>query len=245
MDIDAVERLTKGLYTQKQRKGKASSKSSKWVKVGASDPVAPAAADVAPEVRPRAKVAPTASINVAKGGSLLPEPVDLPIGDHTSNPSTDKKKKEKERSPSNCPPQEGESPGGGGTEDPGGSSSRDWLHSGKDRRSRVLHEGEDSESCESPRHTLKRGAHLNRTEGHSGTRGEEKKKGRGEGRQAGGSRGEVSFEGSSPGHGEVQGLLRNERSEHRLWPKGIHHGLRTLRRQGGPEIFQARPELFG
>ncbi|EHA8586347.1 hypothetical protein COCNU_scaffold000192G000050 [Cocos nucifera] len=99
MNTDAVERLTKGLYIQKKRKGKAPSESSKWVKVGGSNPMAPISIDVAPEVRPRAEVALTASIDIIEGGSLPLEPVGLSVGDHTSDPSIDKeKKKGKKRS---------------------------------------------------------------------------------------------------------------------------------------------------
>ncbi|EHA8587653.1 hypothetical protein COCNU_scaffold002876G000010 [Cocos nucifera] len=92
METDAVERLTKGLYAQKKRKGKASSEGSKWVKVSASDPMAPVAADVTSEVYPRPEVALATSIDVVKGGSLPPEPVGLPVGYNASNPSANKEK---------------------------------------------------------------------------------------------------------------------------------------------------------
>ncbi|KAG1327775.1 hypothetical protein COCNU_01G017090 [Cocos nucifera] len=48
MDIDAVERLARGLYAQKKRKGKAPSEGSKWARVRISDPTALAIIDIAP-----------------------------------------------------------------------------------------------------------------------------------------------------------------------------------------------------
>ena len=62
------------------------------MKVGASNPTAPTIVDVTPEVRLRAEVASTASIDVIEGGSLPSESVDLSIGDHASDPSVDKER---------------------------------------------------------------------------------------------------------------------------------------------------------
>ncbi|EHA8587141.1 hypothetical protein COCNU_scaffold001466G000050 [Cocos nucifera] len=63
------------------------------MKVGTSNPVASIAADVTPEVRPRAEVALATSIDVAEGGSLPLEPICLPTWDHASDPSAYKEKK--------------------------------------------------------------------------------------------------------------------------------------------------------
>ncbi|EHA8589298.1 hypothetical protein COCNU_scaffold008927G000010 [Cocos nucifera] len=43
--------------------------------------------------------------------------------------------------------------------------------------------------------------------------------------------GEKTVESSSPSHGGVQDLLRNERPEHRLQPEGVHQWLSALRRR--------------
>ncbi|KAG1334167.1 hypothetical protein COCNU_03G002860 [Cocos nucifera] len=88
MDTDAVERLTKGLYIQKKRKGKAPSESSKWVKVRASNPTAPTAL----EVRPRDEVILTTRIIVVEGESLPPEPANLSSRDRASDPPANKEK---------------------------------------------------------------------------------------------------------------------------------------------------------
>ncbi|EHA8589058.1 hypothetical protein COCNU_scaffold007842G000010 [Cocos nucifera] len=49
MDTDVTKRLVKGLYAQKKRKRKAPGEGLKWVKVSASNPMAPTTANVAPE----------------------------------------------------------------------------------------------------------------------------------------------------------------------------------------------------
>lgn len=86
------ERLAKGLFAQKKRKGKASGESSKRAKVGTPDPVASAATDAAPEVRPGDEAVPTARVIVAEGESPPPEPASLPSGDRASDLSADKEK---------------------------------------------------------------------------------------------------------------------------------------------------------
>ncbi|EHA8586322.1 hypothetical protein COCNU_scaffold000185G000010 [Cocos nucifera] len=93
MDIDAIERLAKGQYAQKKRKGKAPGEGSKQVKVGASDPAAPAAANVTPEVHPGNEVVPTTYVDIVEGESLPSEPANLPTKDCAPDPSIDKAKK--------------------------------------------------------------------------------------------------------------------------------------------------------
>ncbi|EHA8586216.1 hypothetical protein COCNU_scaffold000105G000010 [Cocos nucifera] len=92
MDTDAIERLARGLYAQKKRKGKTPGEGSKWVKVGASDLAAPATVDVAPEVRPENEGIPTTHSDIIEGESLPPEPANLPTGDCAPNPSADEGK---------------------------------------------------------------------------------------------------------------------------------------------------------
>ncbi|EHA8587480.1 hypothetical protein COCNU_scaffold002353G000010 [Cocos nucifera] len=86
MDTYAIKKLTKGIYTQKKRKGKASSESSKWAKVGISDSTAPAAIYVALEVHPRDEVIPTAHADIIEGEPLPPESVNLPSRDCVPDP---------------------------------------------------------------------------------------------------------------------------------------------------------------
>ncbi|EHA8586388.1 hypothetical protein COCNU_scaffold000304G000020 [Cocos nucifera] len=92
MDIDAIEKLAKGLYAQKKRKEKASGEGSKQVKVGASDPASPAATIVALEVYSEKEVVPTTYADVVEGESLLPEPMNLPTRDCVPNPSANEGK---------------------------------------------------------------------------------------------------------------------------------------------------------
>ena len=92
MDTNIMERLAKGLYAQKKRKGKALGEGSKWVKVGASDPAAPAVANVAPEVCPKKEVISTIYTDIVEGESLPPKPANLPTKDCPPNPSTDERK---------------------------------------------------------------------------------------------------------------------------------------------------------
>ncbi|KAG1360695.1 hypothetical protein COCNU_09G001580 [Cocos nucifera] len=100
MDADTIERLTKGLDTQKKRNEKISSESSKRVKVSASAPVAPATTDAILEVRSRDEVIPTISItcvDAAEGGSLPFESENLKFGDHAPEPFANKEKEKKKK----------------------------------------------------------------------------------------------------------------------------------------------------
>ncbi|KAG1365046.1 hypothetical protein COCNU_12G000460 [Cocos nucifera] len=80
MDTYAIEKLTKGLYTQKKRKEKASDESSKWVKVSIFDSVAPTIVGIAPEVHPGDEVISIAHADVVEEEPLPLESVNLPSG---------------------------------------------------------------------------------------------------------------------------------------------------------------------
>ncbi|EHA8586858.1 hypothetical protein COCNU_scaffold001080G000010 [Cocos nucifera] len=92
MNANAMERLTKGLFTQKKRKEKASGESSKWVEVGASDSTAPTATEVAPEVCLGDEAVPTTHAKATRGGSLPPENANIPFEDRLPDPSVDQDK---------------------------------------------------------------------------------------------------------------------------------------------------------
>ncbi|EHA8586517.1 hypothetical protein COCNU_scaffold000478G000040 [Cocos nucifera] len=85
MDTKATEMLTKGLYTKK-RKAKASSDSSKKMKVGDSSSVVPTSTAVAPEVIASTEVALATEVGTAGVGSVPPMPLGPSSGDRASEP---------------------------------------------------------------------------------------------------------------------------------------------------------------
>ncbi|EHA8588428.1 hypothetical protein COCNU_scaffold005145G000010 [Cocos nucifera] len=103
MDTDAVERLTKGLYAQKKRKGAALSGSSKRMKVSGSSFEVSNVPTVAPKVVSDVKVFLITEGNIGGAGSQPSVSSSLPIGGLMSKPPTerergdgdDKKKKKK------------------------------------------------------------------------------------------------------------------------------------------------------
>ncbi|KAG1363917.1 hypothetical protein COCNU_11G007440 [Cocos nucifera] len=86
MDTYAIEKLTKGLYMQKKRKGKALSESSKWAKVDISDFAAPAVVNVALEVHLGDEVIPIACADIIEGEPLPPKFANLSSGDCVPDP---------------------------------------------------------------------------------------------------------------------------------------------------------------
>ncbi|KAG1358609.1 hypothetical protein COCNU_08G000550 [Cocos nucifera] len=97
MNADITERLAKGLYAQKKRKGKAPGEGSKWVKIDAFDPIAPTVANVTPKVRLGKEVILTIYANIVEGKSLPPEPANLPTRDCTPDPSIDEGKERRKK----------------------------------------------------------------------------------------------------------------------------------------------------
>ncbi|EHA8588413.1 hypothetical protein COCNU_scaffold005064G000010 [Cocos nucifera] len=97
IDADAVEKLTRGLFALKKRKGKAPGESLKWARVHISDPVAPAIADIAPEVGPQVEVIPTAHTIATEGESLSFEPENLPLGFAQQNLLPTRRRRRKSR----------------------------------------------------------------------------------------------------------------------------------------------------